>query len=128
LKKPSMKANSEQKYVRITPRKLRLVVDSIRKLTPEQAIEVLPLINKRAAEPLLKAVKSAVSNAKNKGIDSADLRFVEIQINEGPRIKRGRPVSRGRWHPVLKRMSHIKVIVEAKKEKEKQKRKNGTKN
>jgi len=69
-----------------------------------------------------------VSNAKNKGIDSADLRFVEIQINEGPRIKRGRPVSRGRWHPVLKRMSHIKVIVEAKKEKEKQKRKNGTKN
>ncbi|KKQ95917.1 MAG: 50S ribosomal protein L22 [Candidatus Woesebacteria bacterium GW2011_GWB1_43_14] len=123
-----MKANSEQKYVRITPRKLRLVVDSIRKLTPEQAIEVLPLINKRAAEPLLKAVKSAVSNAKNKGIDSADLRFVEIQINEGPRIKRGRPVSRGRWHPVLKRMSHIKVIVEAKKEKEKQKRKNGTKN
>jgi len=110
-----MEAITTQKYVRTTPRKLRLVVGMIRSLTPKQAIEMLPYTQKRASEPLLKAIKTAVANAKNKGAQVDDLVFKEIQITEGPRLKRGRAVSRGMWHPVVKRTSHIRVVVEAKK-------------
>jgi large subunit ribosomal protein L22 len=121
-----MRASSTQKYVRITPRKLRLVADAVKKLTPQEAKETLPLLGKKAAGPLLKVINSAVSNAKERGADPSTLRFKEIQINEGPRMKRGRAVSRGRWHPIIKRTSHIKVIVETKEEKKAQK--NGAKN
>jgi len=111
-----MEAITTQKYIRTSPRKLRLVAGMVRTLTPKQAIEMLPYAQKRAAEPLLKAIKTAVSNAQNKGAQMDELVFKEIQITEGPRLKRGRPVSRGMWHPVVKRTSHIRVIVETKKE------------
>lgn len=100
-----------QKYVRMTPRKLRLVADAARKMTPAAAIEVLPYSKKIAAGPLMKVVKTAVANAKQAGADETRLMFVEIQISEGPVLKRGIPVSRGQWHPILKRMSHIRVVV-----------------
>lgn len=108
-----MKFISTQKFVRMTPRKLRLVADAIRDLKPIEALEVLPHVGKRAAKPLEKVIKTALANAKVKGISETDLVFKEIQIGEGPRLKRGRPVSRGRWHPILKRMSHIRVVLES---------------
>lgn len=108
-----MQFTSTQKFVRMSPRKLRLVADEVRKLSPADALEVLPMINKRAAEPILKVVKSAVANAVQAGITLEELKFSQIQITEGPRLKRGRPVSRGRWHPILKRMSHIRIVLES---------------
>jgi large subunit ribosomal protein L22 len=95
----------------MSPRKLRLVADVVRELEPIRALEILPHVGKRAAGPMAKVVKSAIANAKQKGFSEGDLIFKEIQINDGPTLKRGRPVSRGRWHPIKKRMSHIKVVL-----------------
>lgn len=110
-----MEFKSEQKHLILSPRKIRPVVDVIKKLTPVKALEVLPFIKKRASEYLIKVIKSAVANASQKGADINNLVFKEIQIGEGPRLRRGQPVSRGRWHPIKKRMSHIKVILMTKK-------------
>lgn len=109
-----MEIKSEQKYLIISPRKVRPVVDVIKKLSPLEAISKLPFVKKDASEYLLKVIKSAVANATSRGIDSSRLIFKEIQIGEGPRLRRGNPVSRGRWHPIKKRMSHIKVILATK--------------
>ncbi|MBL7036395.1 50S ribosomal protein L22 [Candidatus Microgenomates bacterium] len=109
-----MKFKAEQKHLRLSPRKVRPIADVIRKLTPKRALEVLPFVQKRGSEPLIKVIKNAVASATEKGIDINNLSFFEIQIVEGPRLKRGRPVSRGRWHPIKKRMCHIKVILESK--------------
>lgn len=110
-----MEYKSEQKHLLLSPRKIRPVVDVIKKMSPLKALESLPFIKKRASEYLYKVIKSAIANASQKGADVNSLIFKEIQIGEGPRLKRGQPVSRGRWHPIKKRMSHIKVILESKK-------------
>ena len=110
-----MEFKSEQKHLLLSPRKIRPVVDVIKKLTPVKALDVLPFVKKRASEFLFKVIKSALANAVQKGADVNSLVFKEIQIGEGPRLKRGNPVSRGRWHPIKKRMSHIKVILMTKK-------------
>lgn len=104
-----------QKYLRMSPKKLRLVVDIAKGFSPTEAVQKLPFIGKRAAEPITKTIKAAIANAKNKGLSEDDLIFKEIQINEGPRLKRGRPVSRGMWHPIAKRMSHIRVVLTTRK-------------
>ena len=109
-----MQAISTQKYIRMSPRKLRLVADMTRKMTPVEALSVLPYVNKAAAIHIEKVVKSAVANAKVMGANENELVFKEIQISEGPRLKRGIAVSRGMWHPIVKYMSHIRVIVETK--------------
>jgi large subunit ribosomal protein L22 len=106
-----------QRFIRISPKKMRLLVASIKDLSPMRAIEILPYVGKRSAEPLLKVMKTAVANARTQGADVEKLVFKEIQIGEGPRLKRGNPVSRGRFHPIKKRMSHIRVIVELAEEK-----------
>lgn len=106
-----MEFKSEQKHILISPRKLRPIADIVKKLTPVKAVEVLPFIKKRGSEYLYKVVKSALANASQKLVDVNTLVFKEIQIGEGPRLRRGQPVSRGRWHPIKKRMSHVKVIL-----------------
>lgn len=108
---------STQKYIVTSPRKLRLVAGMIKKLSPIDAIARLPFSQKRAAMPLSKVIKSAVANARQAGLADTDLIFKEIQIGEGPRLKRGRPVSRGQWHPVKRRMSHIRVVLTTKGQK-----------
>ena len=109
-----MEVRAIQKNIKMSPKKLRFVADVARKMKPIDAIEKLPFIGKKAAEPIILVIKSALANAKNKEIDAASLVFKELQINEGPRLKRGRPVSRGRWHPYKRRMSHIRVVLETK--------------
>ena len=113
-----MKNNKEfistQKFVRMSPKKIRVVVNAIRKMSPEKAVEVLPYAGKRAAEPLAKTIKSAIANARIQGAKPEDLEFKEIQIGEGPRLKRGLAAPKGRYHPVLKRMSHIRVVLTTK--------------
>ena len=100
-----------QKYLIMSPRKLRLVVGLIKKLKPVDAIEKLPFASRRAATDLGKVIKSALANAKNQGVSETDLVFKEIQIGEGPRLKRGKAASKGRWHPFKHRMSHIRVVL-----------------
>ncbi|HCR35431.1 50S ribosomal protein L22 [Candidatus Woesebacteria bacterium GWC2_33_12] len=107
---------SEQKHLIISPRKLRPIADVLRKLSVQKAIDLLPFIKKRGSNLILKVIKSAVANATQKGVTITELKFKEIQIGEGPRLKRGQPVSRGRWHPIKKRMSHIKIILMTKLE------------
>lgn len=107
-----MEIISTQKYFLMSPKKLRVVVNVIKKLRPRDAVEKLPFVGRRAAAPLAKVIKAALANAKNKGVSEDDLVFKEILINEGPRLKRGRPVSRGMWHPIIKRMSHIRVVLQ----------------
>jgi large subunit ribosomal protein L22 len=106
-----MDIKAEQKYLLMSPKKVRVVVQMIKKLKPTLAAESLFLVSKRAAEPIRKVILSAIANAKNKGISEADLVFKEIQVGEGPRLKRGNPVSRGQWHPIKKRMCHIRVVL-----------------
>lgn len=100
-----------QKYLLESPRKIRLVVDVVKKMKPSEAIEKLPFVGKRAAFDLAKVIKSAMASAKNAGVSETDLIFKEIQIGEGPRLKRGRAASRGMWHPYKKRMAHIRVVL-----------------
>jgi large subunit ribosomal protein L22 len=104
---------SEQKFLIMSPKKIRPVAEMAKKLTPTQAVESLPLIGKKAGLILKKVIASAIANAKAKGAVEADLTFKEIQIGEGPRLKRGMAGAHGRWKPLKKRMSHIRVVLES---------------
>ncbi|MGA2910365.1 MAG: uL22 family ribosomal protein [Candidatus Microgenomates bacterium] len=100
-----------QKYLLMSPRKIRLVVEVIKKMKPSEAVAKLPFVQKRAGAELAKVIKSAIASAKNQGVSETDLVFKEIQIGEGPRLKRGKAASRGMWHPFKRRMAHIRVIL-----------------
>jgi len=100
-----------QRFVRMSPRKLRIVADVVRMMDAQKAIEILPFTGKRAAEPLSKVLKTAVANAKDQKI-AGQLVVKEVQINEGPSLKRGRAASRGRWQPYKRHMSHIRIVLE----------------
>jgi large subunit ribosomal protein L22 len=111
---------STQKFIRISPKKIRVVVAAIKGMSPGKAVEILPYVHKKAAEPLQKTIKSAIANAQMQNAKVEDLQFKEIQIGEGPRLKRGMAAPKGRYHPILKRMSHIRVVLktsEVKKQK-----------
>lgn len=125
-----MEIITEQKYLLMSPRKIRPVAAVVKKLTPSRALEVLPFMGNKAAQVLSKVIKSGVAQAKERGTSEGDLLFKEIQIGEGPRLKRGQPVSRGQWHPIKKRMSHIRVVLTTKEvlKTEKGEKKSGTKN
>jgi len=114
-----MEYSATTKYVRSSTRKVRLVADSIRKLSPVAALTSLSHAPKSAAQPMMKTIASAIANAKQKGIEEAVLRFKTIEIMGGPVMKRFNAVSRGQAHAYKKRMTHIRVILEDK---------NGTKN
>jgi len=108
-----MQVVAKSKYIRMSPRKLRLVADSIRQLPPKEALVVLEAMNKRAAKPLVDTLKQALGNAVNNlNLKKENLVIKEIQIGEGPVFKRWRAVARGRAHQILKRTSHITVILE----------------
>ncbi len=113
-----MEFKSEQRYARISLTKVRPLILQIKSMEIEKALEVLPLASNRGAAFLVKVIKSAVANAVQKGFSVSDLKFKEILINEGPRLKRGTPISRGQWHPYVKRTSHIRVVLQAKDKKE----------
>lgn len=107
---------AEQKFLLISPKKVRPVANMIKKLSPTKAMESLPFVGSKAAVVLKKVIVSAVANAKAKGASEETLIFKEIQIGEGPRLKRGMAGAHGRWKPIKKRMSHIRVVLETKAE------------
>lgn len=106
---------STQKYLIVSPRKVRDVVALIKKMHPVKAISKLEFLGKRSAEHLIKVIKTALAQARLAGVSEDNLYFKEILIGEGPRLKRGRAASRGRWHPYKKRMSHIRIVLAEKK-------------
>lgn len=112
-----MDFKATQKFIVTTPRKLREVAALVRDMSPKDAVERLPYVQKRAAEPLRKVIKTAIANAKQVEYDVEDLIIKEIQIGEGPKLKRWRAGARGRAKPYAKRMSHIRVVLEAKEKK-----------
>lgn len=113
-----MKAIAKQ--VRMSPRKVRLVADSIRGLSIDEALLVLASMQKRAATPVVKTIESAVANATtNNGSDRANLVIASINVDEGQAMKRFHPSSRGRVHPYKKKTSHIKIVLKERLVKEK---------
>ncbi len=105
-------ARAQHKYLRQSPQKVRLVVDMVRGMPVTQALNVLRFSTKRAAVPVYKAVKSAAANAEDTlGLSADDLVISRIYADEGPTMKRARFGARGRYKPVLKRSSHITVVV-----------------
>lgn len=108
----NMQIKSIEKFILTSPKKLREVSFLIKKFSALNAIERLPFIKKDAALVLQKALKTAVANARQAGLNDKELVIKEIQINEGPRMKRFRAGSRGRAKPYKRRMSHIRVVLE----------------
>ncbi len=101
------------KYLRTTPRKLRIVADLVRGMPVVEAQRILRFSEKSAGETILKVLDSAVANSENGNLGlSADELFVEsIFVDEGPVLKRWRPRARGRATRVRKRMSHITIYL-----------------
>lgn len=105
-----MPITTNQKYIRISPQKIRVVAKAVKNLTPSEALTQLSFINSKAAAALKKALQQALANATNNSqLPINQLRFSSIEINEGPTFKRWRAVSRGRAHSIFKRTSHIKI-------------------
>ena len=105
------------KYVRVAPRKARLVVDQIRNQSVAKALELLQFNERAAAIPVAKVVNSAVANAENNhGLRGADLVIARAYVDEGPTIKRFRPRAKGSASRINKRTCHITVVVAPRKE------------
>lgn len=104
-------------YFRMSPRKVRIVAKAIKNLPALKAEKQLLLMNKRAARGILKLLKSALTNAVNQGYSPESLFIKNIIVNEGPKYKRNYPKSRGRAGLILKRTSHIDIILEKLEEK-----------
>jgi len=105
-------AKAHTKYVRISPRKVKIVCDLIRGKDTNTAKAILMQTPKAASEVLIKLLNSAVANAENNhDMDPDNLYVSETFANPGPIIKRIRPVSRGRAHRINKRTSHITIVV-----------------
>ena len=112
-KKPMpTEAKAIAKNVRITPRKVRLVIDLVRGLPVKQALGILANVNRSASEPVSKLIKSAAANATNNfGMDEDALYIAEIYATDGLRMKRYLPRAKGSASGLVKRSSHITCVV-----------------
>ena len=103
---------AKHKYARISARKVRLIADLIRGREVQDALNVLKFTPNRAAGMVSKVLTSAIANANEAEADVEDLVVDRAFVDEGPTIKRWRPKDRGRANPIMKRTSHITVVVE----------------
>lgn len=104
------------KYIRISPYKVRVVLDLIRGKDLNEAVAILDNVSKAGAEPIKKIVLSAAANAEhNLQMNAADLYVAECYADQGPTLKRMQPMGHGRGFRILKRTSHITVILDARK-------------
>ena len=105
------------KYVRIAPSKVRVVIDTVRGKSVNEAIAMLEATPKAASEVVANLIRSATANAEhNQDLARADLYVAEIFADGGPILKRMQPVSKGRGYRINKRTSHITVILDTMKE------------
>ena len=105
-----MEVKAQVKYLRISPRKTRLVADAVRGLSVEKAREQLIFMRQAASPLLLKLLNSAVANAKIKKM-ADNLYIKSVTVDGGPTLKRWRPRAFGRATPIRKRSSHIAIIL-----------------
>jgi len=109
----NMSVIAKLRYLRIAPRKVRLVADLIRGKRIEEAQNILNFTIKKAAPPLLKLLRSAVANAKNNfRLDESNLYITKILVDEGPKYKRWRARARGRAEEIQKKTSHVTVVLD----------------
>ena len=114
-----MEARAISRFVRQSPRKMRLVVDLIRGKSVGEAYALLQYSKKRAAESIDKTLRSAVANARNKAdgagamVDVDELYVKEAYVNEGPRLKRWRAAAQGRAAPIEHPTSHVVIVVDS---------------
>ncbi len=112
-----MEAMAKARFIRVTPLKARRVVDLIRGKQAAEAVAVLKFAPQAASEPVLKVVQSAIANARviadrdNVAFDENKLFIKTALVDEGPTLKRFRPRAQGRASQILKRTSHITVVV-----------------
>src|SRR5438132_2887030 len=110
-------ARAVQRSARQSPYKMRLVIDQVRGQSVNDALALLAFSKKHAAKQIEKVIKSAVANAENAArsqnatLDVDDLFIKYAVINEGPKLKRWTPAAMGRATPVLKRTSHVEIVV-----------------
>jgi large subunit ribosomal protein L22 len=107
-----MEARATAKYIRISPRKIKTVIDLIRGKDLGEALNILNFTPKAASQPVKKLIQSAAANAENNyDMNVENLYVAEIQANQGPTLKRYRPRAQGRATQILKRTSHITVVL-----------------
>lgn len=107
-----MIARAEAKFIRISPFKVRPVIQVVKAFAASRAMSVLTAMNKKGAYHLAKVLKSAIANAKQKGYSEDKLFIAKAIANSGPTLKRFRAASFGRATPILKRSSHITVELD----------------
>lgn len=107
-----MEAKAIAKYVRISPLKVNFICSEIRGKQVDEALSILKFTPKRGAKVLEKVLNSAIANAENNlNLDRDNLYVSAAYANDGPHMKRWRPKARGMAYPILKRSSHIGVVV-----------------
>ena len=107
-----MESRATLKFIRISPRKARLVARNVNGLPVEDALNLLRFTPKKAAEIIYKVLYSAVANAQQIGADVDSLQVKQVVVSDGPTWMRIKPRSMGRANRILKRTSHITVILE----------------
>ena len=108
-----METKAIARFIRISPQKARLVGENVRGLPVEDAVNILNYTPKKAARLLKKVLNSALANAEqNYSLDLDNLYVKQVRVDEGPTLKRIQPRAMGRANRILKRTSHITVIVE----------------
>jgi large subunit ribosomal protein L22 len=119
-----MEVKASLKHLRMSPRKIRLVIDVIRKMPVEAALDQLRFINKLAAEPIAKLIKSAIANAENTySLEKSNLYIKEIRSDEGVMLKRWMPRAHGRATSIRKRGCHLNLVLAEIKESGKKEKK-----
>lgn len=114
-KKNNMEVRAQIKYVRVSPIKLRFLIDAIRDVSPQVALDHLSLSPNRTSKVLYKAIKSAVANGNAKpGFDATKAKFKTLAIDEGPSLRRFRAGPKGMARPYVRKSSHITVVIEQK--------------
>ncbi len=107
-----MEAKATAKYIRMSPRKARLVADQIRGRNAQEALSILKFIPNRPAEPIYKVLHSAMANAENNfEMNRDELYVAQIFVDQGPVLKRFRPRARGMASKIRKPTSHITIIL-----------------
>ncbi len=108
-----MPVTAKLRYLRIAPRKVRLVADLVRGKSIEEAQTILNFLTKKAAEPLSKLLKQGIANAKNNfQIAETNLYISKILVDEGPKYKRWRARARGRADEIQKKTSHVILVLD----------------
>lgn len=106
-----MQVTVKNKFIHEAPRKLRLVSDSVRGLPAEKAVAELATVNKAASRVIRKSIISAIAAARQKGLNMSQLFIGTIMVDEGPKLRRMIPLSRGRSQRIEKKMSHLVISL-----------------